>query len=223
VVGRFASSIVHDLKNPLCIINIAADLIARPGVTPESRATAQRSIAQQVEGITNMVNDILEFTRGGRSTELFGLVDYGEFVRALVLDSRPELALKSINLELAVPPPAIRLPINPKRLKRVFYNLFVNAADAMPAGGKLLLRFRTSEQDITTEIEDSGPGIAPAIADRLFEAFATYGKSKGTGLGLAIAQRIIEDHQGKISARNQPSGGAIFVFTLPRERRTVEP
>jgi signal transduction histidine kinase len=87
----------------------------------------------------------------------------------------------------------------------------------MPEGGRLKLRYHLTEDAVVTEIEDSGTGIAPEILDHLFEAFVTFGKPRGTGLGLSITQRIIEEHGGKISARNQPGGGAIFSFTLPRQ------
>jgi signal transduction histidine kinase len=70
-----------------------------------------------------------------------------------------------------------------------------------------------------TEIEDTGPGIAPEIAGQLFEAFATHGKAHGTGLGLSICKRIIEDHRGWISARNESGRGAVFSFGLPLTKR----
>ena len=69
---------------------------------------------------------------------------------------------------------------------------------------------------MVTELADSGPGIAPEVAPRLFEAFVTHGKEHGTGLGISICKRILEDHQGWISARNAPGGGAVFSFGLPR-------
>ena len=62
---------------------------------------------------------------------------------------------------------------------------------------------------------NTGPGIAPEIADKLFEVFATFGKAHGTGLGLSICKKIIEDHKGRIWARNQPGSGAVFAFALP--------
>jgi signal transduction histidine kinase len=215
LVGRFASSIVHDLKNPLTIISIAADLACAANSTAERRKVAQERIGKQVERITNLVNDILEFTRGTPSNVALTQMDYALFVNEVVVEFQPEVELKSVVIEFENPPPAAKVRLNPNRLSRVFYNLVHNALDVMPQGGKIKLRFKVSHDEITTEVEDTGPGIAPEIADRLFEAFATFGKPRGTGLGLSISQRIIEEHQGKISARNQPGGGAVFSFTLP--------
>jgi signal transduction histidine kinase len=85
----------------------------------------------------------------------------------------------------------------------------------MPDGGTIKLRFAKTDRELVTEIEDTGRGIAPEIAPRLFEAFATYGKAQGTGLGLSICKKIVEDHSGRISSRSEPGRGAIFWFSLP--------
>ena len=84
-------------------------------------------------------------------------------------------------------------------------------------GRQFVYRAHVSEQEVVTESEYTGPGIAPEIADSLFEAFATHGKPHGTGLGLSISKKIVEDHHGRISVRNQPGRGAVFSFTLPRQ------
>ena len=216
LVGRFASSIVHDLKNPLAIISIAAELASDPASTLAARRTAQGRIATQIDHITNLVNDILEFTRGGGAAMVLAQMDYAAFVQSLVNEFRDEIALKSVTVEFENAPPAVKLPLNPKRLTRVFYNLIANAVDEMPDGGKIKLRFHSTPGEVVTEIADSGRGLAPEIVEHLFEAFATFGKPRGTGLGLSISRRIIEEHGGKISARNDPGGGAVFAFTLPR-------
>ena len=80
------------------------------------------------------------------------------------------------------------------------------------------IRAATRDNELVTEVEDTGPGIAPEMAQRLFEPFATHGKQNGTGLGLSICKKIVEDHGGKISARSEPGKGATFVFTLPLSR-----
>ena len=218
VVGRFASSIVHDLKNPLAIIGIAADTACQENSTPEMRKLAWERIHKQVQRVTWMVNDILEFTRGASGEVPVMYTDYAGFVRPLVQELQAELAPKQVTVEFENDPPAVKLPINPKRLMRVFFNLCGNAADAMPDGGKIRLGFNVADQEVATEIKDTGSGIPPEVLDRLFEPFVTYGKVKGTGLGLSICRRIVEEHGGKISARNLPAGGAAFTFSIPRSR-----
>jgi signal transduction histidine kinase len=216
IIGRFARSIIHDLKNPLNIIGLTAELAGMERATPEFRQQASARIRQQVERISDLVGEILDFTQGPQIDFVLTPSNYGEFVQQVLEEMGPEAGLKAVSLELENPPPSVEMFIHPKRLRRVFYNLLHNATDAMPEGGKILLRFRAAPNEVITEVEDAGRGIAPEIADELFHPFTTHGKTHGTGLGLSICKRIIEDHQGWISARNQPGGGAVFSFGLPR-------
>jgi signal transduction histidine kinase len=218
LVGRFARSIVHDFKNPLNIIGISAEMAAMDSSTAESRLTAKNRIRKQIDRLSNMINELLEFTRGSASTVVLARTDYADFVKSLIDDIRSEVAAKSVTVELENDPPAVALLLDPTRLSHVFWNIINNACDAMPDGGKVKIRFRQNEKDVETEFEDTGKGIAPEIAPRLFEAFATYGKVQGTGLGLSICKKIVEDHYGKISARGEPGRGAIFGFSLPIRR-----
>lgn len=215
VLGRFSRSIVHDLKNPLNIIGISAELAGMETATKETRDEARIRIRKQVDRISDMIGEILDFTQGGRSAFILAPTDYGSFVKGLAEELSAEVQMKSARLELEEPLPQADLLLDPKRLRRVFYNLIHNATDAMPEGGTIRLRVLNSDGEVVTEIEDSGPGIAPEIANHLFEAFATYGKAHGTGLGLSICKRIVEDHQGWIKARTEPGRGAIFSFGLP--------
>jgi signal transduction histidine kinase len=216
LVGRFAGAIVHDLKNPLNIIGLSADLAAMEKSTPESRLAAKNRIRRQVDRISNMVNELLEFTRGSQISFIHPAVDYAAFIRQMVEEIRAELVIKSADIELVNEPPNVKVQLNAQRLSRVFHNLMHNASDAMgTSGGTIKIRFIVSDSEVTTEIEDTGPGIPPEMMGRLFQAFATYGKAHGTGLGLSICKKIVEDHKGKIFARNQEGGGAIFGFTVP--------
>ncbi|HEV2394832.1 MAG TPA: ATP-binding protein [Verrucomicrobiae bacterium] len=215
VVGRFARSIVHDLKNPLNIIGLSAELASLEEAEPSQRRQAISNIRQQVERISEMTAEILEFTQGSAPDLVLPPMAYNQFVDPVIAELRAEAELRAAAIELETEAPVTALLLNPKRLRRVFYNLVHNATDAMPQGGKILFRFSASPGEIVTEIEDTGPGIAPEIADRLFEPFSTYGKAQGTGLGLSICKRIVEDHRGWIKARTEKGHGAIFVFGLP--------
>ena len=217
LVGRFARSIVHDLKNPLNIISISAEMAGSEKATSNPAASPAVRIGRQVDRISELVNEILEFTQGSHDAFIPAATDYELFIQQLVDEIRPEIELKSASIRLENPPPPVKLLLDPKRLRRVFYNLIHNATDAMPGGGKIVLRFSLTGGEVVTEVEDSGPGIAPEIAGRLFDAFATFGKAHGTGLGLSICKKIIEDHHGRISARNEPGRGAIFSFALPAQ------
>lgn len=215
VIGRFAQGIIHDLKNPLSIISLCAEMFDMPGIGPEAHAKAQSRIRKQVERINDMVGDILIFTQANRKPVELKPADYRAFVLELVADLRTESELKSVQIEMQDVPPALAVQFDARRLSRVFFNLVHNATDMMLSGGKIFLHFQLKENEIITAIEDTGPGIAPEIADKLFQPFATHGKTKGTGLGLSICKKIIEDHGGKIWAQSEPKRGAIFCFSLP--------
>jgi len=125
-----------------------------------------------------------------------------------------------VAIHLENEPPLVAVDVDPARMRRVFHNLLHNAADVMPAGGIVMLRFTLKEARVITEIEDTGPGIAPEFASHLFEPFATFGKKEGTGLGLSICKRIIEDFHGRIWSETRPGHGAIFIFSIPRTKQS---
>lgn len=217
LVGRFARSIVHDFKNPLNIIGLAAELVNMDKASPEMRRTASDRIRKQVDRLNNMISELLEFTRGSHGPVVLASMSYGAFVQRLVEEMQPEVQEKRSTLVLRTEPPDVSLPFDGKRLHHVFANLINNAIDATGAGGEIFLSFEVQPHEVVTRIEDTGPGIAAEILPQLFEAFATFGKAKGTGLGLSICKRVVEDHRGWITASNQPGGGAVFSFGLPRE------
>ena len=214
VVGNFARSILHDLKNPLAVISLATEVLGRPSLTPEKHAQSLNYIRNQVWHINEMIGGILEFTGASTRTAL-APADYRQFINELLPELSRDAEIKSMRIELQNEPPAIQLLLDVRRLRRVFFNLLHNAADVMPVGGKVFLRFQHNDQEVITEMEDTGPGIAPEIADRLFQPFATHGKPHGTGLGLSICKKTVEDHGGRMEARSEPGHGAIFFFTLP--------
>lgn len=214
-LGTFARSIVHDLKTPLTVIGLSSEIGCAANATPEKRAESRDRIRRQILRINDMVGDILEFTRSARSETALSPADYSEFMAELLSELQMETTPKSIQLERKNEPPSVKISLDARRLRRVIFNLVHNAFDVMPEGGKISLEFQANGKEIVTQIEDTGPGIAPAVADKLFQPFVTFGKEQGTGLGLSICKKIIEDHKGRIWVRTEPGRGAIFCFSLP--------
>ncbi|GDY20018.1 hypothetical protein LBMAG56_13630 [Verrucomicrobiota bacterium] len=214
MLGRFARSIVHDLKNPLNVIGLAGDMAAMEKATPEMRREARKRIHQQVDRLARMVNELLRVTEGTKQSSLEP-GDFAAYFHSVVEEVREELGDRLVVLEIQNPPPAVTLRLNPSRLHHVFFNLFNNAADFMPRGGRIMVRFQQTPRELIAEVEDTGPGFSAETARKLFTPFFTQGKPNGTGLGLSICKNIIEDHGGKIAARREEGRGAIFSISLP--------
>lgn len=213
-VGRFARSIVHDLKNPMNIISLTAEMFGKADAPAQFRTNAQTRIQKQIVRINDLITDILQFTQGDQ-TLARAPINYARFIEQVTTELRGELELKSVALTFGNMPPEIFLSLDTKLMRRVIVNLVHNAVDVLKDDGIITLSFNTEAGKVRTDIKDNGPGIAPEIAGKLFQPFATHGKAHGSGLGLSICKKIIEDHGGDIRAQNDPAGGAVFSFTLP--------
>jgi signal transduction histidine kinase len=216
VIGRFAGTIVHDFKNPLTIIGLAAELACSDDTSAPMRLKAQSKITRQVERMTNMLQELIEFTKPSGQRPNLKAVDFARYMNPLADEIKQEIADRGVKLVVETPAPTVEVMIQPQRLSRLFYNLLNNAVEEMPEGGKIFLRFAREKSELRIDVEDTGRGIAPEIAESLFTPFATHGKQHGTGLGLTICKKIIEDHGGRIwAAASKPGKGATFSFTLP--------
>ncbi len=218
VIGRFATTIVHDFKNPLAIIGLATDLACRPRTRAAERRQLRAMVTRQVGRMKTMLQELIDFTRPGGQKPRLRALRFAPFLRRLVEEARPELAQRGVVLNLEAPLPDSRARIDPPRLSRLFLNLWANSVDALGESGTIAVRCRREGGELRIEVQDNGPGIAPALLPTLFRPFATHGKPHGTGLGLAICRRIAEDHGGLIRADNPPGGGARFTLVLPAAR-----
>lgn len=215
IVGRFARMIVHDIRNPLAVIGIAAEVACSDFTTAPMRQKAQNRIAQQVTRVTDMLQELITFTKPDGKTVAFTTISFPRYMNPLAEEIGAEIATRGVKLRLDNPPPEVTVSIQPQRLSRLFYNLLNNAIDEMPNGGSITLRFAVEARELVIAVQDEGKGIAPEIAESLFKPFVTHGKEHGTGLGLMICKKIVEDHQGRIWATSEPGKGATFHFTLP--------
>jgi signal transduction histidine kinase len=216
LVGKFAGAIVHDIRNPLNLISVSAELACQQITAPEVRELARGRILKQVDRIGALIGEILDFTKGNDTDVALLRADFSRLFPLFLDEVRPRLAHAGVALVLESAPPAVPVAADPDRLERAFHNLLHNAVDAMPGGGRIHVRFSVTDTSVLTEIEDTGPGIPEELKFRLFQPFATHGKAAGTGLGLSISKRIVEAHGGRVRHMDRPGPGAVFMVELPR-------
>jgi signal transduction histidine kinase len=161
-----------------------------------------------------MLNELLRVSEGSTQHALEP-ANFAAYFAEVTDQTRDELENKKVVVEVQTAVPDVIIPLNTRRLDHVFFNLFNNAADFMPNGGRIMVRFEQNPHEIYAEVEDTGPGFKPGIVQKLFTPFFTDGKPTGTGLGLSICKNIVEDHGGRIWPKEVVGAGGIFCFTLP--------
>ena len=172
-----------------------------------------RLVPQEIDRIDAMIHELLQFARPSppklESTNLYELLNNtlgflsNNFTRHNISVQKDYEDIKDRQFFL-----------DANQIKQVVLNLFLNAIDAMPGGGTLLVTGRVSNPSVVISVADTGCGIAPEDLKHIFEAFFTK-KEKGTGLGLAVTKNIIEEHGGKISVKSKIGEGTTFAIELP--------
>ena len=212
-IGQMASSIIHDLRNPLATISTAAEVMQRDGIPPPQRDALLETQLRASHRMSGMLGEILEFSRGAYKLDRREQ-SLASIVQRAAREFAPQLAQLHVELETRVPT-GILVHADAERLERVLGNLLVNAVQAMPQGGRIEIVANGNHGRVRIDVMDDGPGIPPEIRERLFEPFISHGKQGGTGLGLAIARGIIEAHGGRIALAGGNGRGAHFVIELP--------
>lgn len=210
-VGRMTGSIVHDLKNPLTVIQGYAELLAGES-DPTELARISKVLENQTIRCRRLTQDLLDFCAGRQQLMLDHLEvrDYFEALRGALKD---DLSRAKITLEMDVRIDGT-FEVDRYKLDRVFLNLASNSRSAMPTGGSFSVEGWEELEALHFRVADTGPGIPEVVAARLFEPFVTHGKREGTGLGLSIIKDIVEAHGGSIQLVG--SAGAQFLIRLPR-------
>jgi signal transduction histidine kinase len=211
-VGRMASSIIHDIKNPMAALHTYAQILKRKSETDESAEIADE-IIQQIDRFVKMTQEVLDFSRGISEIH-FTTAALGEVVQQALWQITPELEKSRVTLVTHLDYTGT-CTLDVEKMLRVIYNIARNALDAMPEGGSLTVATRSQDGIAVVEISDTGSGIPEHIKGRIFEPFFTYGKKHGTGLGLAIVKRIVEDHHGQIEVQSSPRTGTTVRLILP--------
>jgi PAS domain S-box-containing protein len=213
--GQLVSGVAHELNNPLQSVVGFTELVLAGERRPESREDLERVLAE-ANRAARIVRNLLAFVR--RSSAERKPANLNELVAGAVALRSYELGVANIEVrtDYATDLPAVR--VDKEEIQQVLLNLLLNAEHALKtAGGRGELRVRTliNEQGVGVEVHDTGPGVPPSVAGRIFEPFfSTKEVGQGTGLGLSIALGIVEAHGGSLTLVNETQG-ACFRLTLP--------
>ena len=213
-IGRLLSQVIHDFKTPMTVISGYVQLMAE-AADAKQRHEFSEEVLKQFDVLTGMQREVLEFARGERTLfvrRVYLHKFFGDLRRQLELELK--LNGKPIELKLNVDTKVVAR-FDEARVARAVHNLCRNAIEAMDKGGVLTLKGKLDGKDLLIAVSDNGPGIPPAIEDRLFQSFVTLGKDGGTGLGLAIVKKIVEEHGGTVTVKSS-SRGATFELRLPQ-------
>jgi two-component system sensor histidine kinase AtoS len=226
-LGSLAAGLAHEIKNPLTSLLTYSRHLTRRFDDEQFRAKFQSVVPHELERINGIVERLLELARPTQLTftaaRLPALLERAVELYADDVDGRGVQVTRDYARDLPV------VWVDAEAMYQVLVNLVRNALDAMPSGGRLVLRVGWSDEDhalrgsrrspggsrrLRVEIQDSGVGIPAADADRVFNPFFTT-KDGGTGLGLALSHKIVEDHGGSIDFRSAGAGGTVFRIVLP--------
>jgi signal transduction histidine kinase len=214
VVGEMASSLMHDLRNPLAGIRISADLMSVED--PENQRISQccDGIRFQCDRVMAMTRDLFEFTKGDPCLHLTQTTTttFLEHFRSLHEDY-----MRQTGLVWEIIAESGSIEIDEMRCLRLLQNLLTNAVEALngKADGRISIRGWVENSMFNLSISDNGPGIPEAIRDRVFQPFVTHGKKGGIGLGMAIVNNVVTAHHGNVKLETSDKG-THFLAQLPQ-------
>jgi len=212
-MGRVVASIAHEIRNPLGIIRSSAELLLRrPGQTDTRTSGILQAIYDEAIRLSQTVNDFLDYARPRRPRQDY--VDLVQVLKQVLAFQEGHIERQGVQVELALQE---SLPVRGDKdlLYRAFYNIVLNALQAMEGVGNLRVSGRThADGHVELALQDSGPGFDPQHLPRILDPFFTT-KDSGTGLGLPIVNSIIISHGGAFRLENAAGGGAVARISLP--------
>jgi PAS domain S-box-containing protein len=219
-LGLLAAGVAHEVNTPLAVISNYIQMLAKQLPSGDPRHQLIEKVVKQTFRASEIVNNLLNFSRTGAAE--FTEVNLNSVVEeVLTLVAHPfRTAQVRVNRNLQQELPSVLGSNN--KLQQVFLNLFLNARDAMPAGGIVEIRTAAHNGSVEVEIIDTGGGIPRENLNRIFDPFFTTKSSgRGTGLGLSVSYGIVKEHSGKVDVRSTPGKGTSFRLEFPVARKAV--
>jgi signal transduction histidine kinase len=185
-------------------------------IGPGSDLSDLKVIESEAQRCRRIIDSLLGFSR--RSEGVISRTNVNSLVRESLSLVENDLKLRGILIEADYYANEMTVELDFNQMQQVLLNLFTNAIDAMPDGGRLWIatRLLSNNGNVEIQVTDSGCGMDEDVQNQAFEAFfTTKERGKGTGLGLAICQRIVEEHEGKIKIQSRPNRGTTVSIRLP--------
>ncbi|MCX7762030.1 MAG: cyclic nucleotide-binding domain-containing protein [Candidatus Kryptonium sp.] len=212
VIGRMASAIIHDIKNPMATIKAYAQVL-RKKVGESEAIQLVDEVIKQIDRLVNMAQEILDFSRGVSSLS-FSKIKLGDFLNGVMAFLAMDFEKNKIQIEKMIEYDD-EVEIDVDKMTRVVFNIAHNSRDAMPEGGKFIVKTWLENNFFYMQFTDTGKGMPEEVKKKLFEPFVTYGKKHGTGLGMAITKKIITEHKGEIFVESELGKGTTITIKLP--------
>ncbi len=215
-IGLLAAGVAHEVNTPLTGVSSYTQMLLSMLAETDPKHALLLKVRRQAERATNIVNNLLNFSRTGDATE-FTELDISRVLDDTLQLLEPQLRGNRIEIVRGYDPDSPPVFGNSGKLQQVFTNLLLNARDAIPAGGSIkIATMPADDHSLTIEVSDTGIGIDPENVAKIYDPFyTTKGVGRGTGLGLAVSYGIVQEHSGHISVESTPGQGTIFRITLP--------
>ena len=220
---RFIADASHELRTPVTTLKTFNELLQEaaaddPAARAEFLAESQVQL-DRLEWITANLLDLSRLDAGLIALDVDGH-DVGELLRTSAAAFKALAREKNITLSIQEPSPPLAVPCDRARMEMALSNLLDNALKFTPAGGRVEIGADQAGRNVRVWVQDSGPGIAPADLEHIFERFyrGRGSDSEGIGLGLAIVRSTVQAHGGQVTVESEPGGGSRFVIEIPEER-----
>jgi signal transduction histidine kinase len=218
VVGKLAAGVAHELGTPLNVISTTAELLDTDSTAAPMVHASCRVIVEQAGRMATIIRQLLDFGRRGGSDR--SATDLASLVESTVLLMRPFARKRKVELSLALPKRAVSAEVNRLEIGQVLSNLVLNAIQAMPNGGRSVIRLDVEKERgvevAVLSVSDEGTGIRPEDVPRVFDPFfTTKDVGEGTGLGLSVTYGIVSDHGGRVNVETEWGHGSCFTVVLP--------
>lgn len=204
-IGNFSSRLAHDMRNPLSVIQMTLDNVRLLYGEDKTKQEHFKKIDRSITRMVHQIDDVLDFVKEK------SIILSASKTSKIIYDSLDSIIIPT-GIDIIIPENDLEITCDQKQMVAVLNNLILNSIQAITKNGTIKIRVEGDIDEITIQVEDSGPGIPVDKLETIFEPLFTT-KQQGTGLGLASVKLIVESHGGIISAKNNPT---IFTITLPK-------